>query len=73
MDPNLLLGPVEHRRERDYFCVLHLLEVRLYVVLGAIGGDDLGDTLVHSVSEKDTLYENLLFENQESFFGSEER
>ena len=55
VDPNLLLTPVEHRGEQDYFCILHLLEVRLDVVLGAIGGDDLGDTPVIPVNKEDTL------------------
>jgi hypothetical protein len=62
VDPDLLIGPVEHRVERDNLAVLHLSEVGLDVVLGSIGTDHVGDRPLVPIGEEDPLAEDLGFE-----------
>ena len=57
--PDLLLGPVEHRGERDHVAVFELAEAGFGVGLGAVGGDHLGYGPVVAVGEQDPFAEDL--------------
>ena len=59
---DLLVGPVEHRGERNNLAILHLAEVGLDGALGPVGSDDVGDWPLVVVGEEDPLAEELVFE-----------
>ena len=57
--PDLGVGPVVHRAERDHVRVFELAEAELGVGLGAVGGDDVGHRPV-AVGEQDPFAEQPL-------------
>ena len=59
MHADLLLGPVEHGRERDGFGVFKLTESGLHLGLGAVAGNYLGDGPVVVVGDQDAFAEEF--------------
>lgn len=57
--PDFLVGPVEHRGEADHLGVFELAESLLGVVLGAVGGHDLGDGPALAVGDEQAFTEQL--------------
>ena len=59
MDPDLGVGPVPHRGERDDVGVFELAEPCFGVGLGPVAGDDVGDWPVVAVGDQDPFAEQL--------------
>src|ERR1039457_3972251 len=59
---DVVLGPVEHRGERDDAGVFELPEGELGFGLGPVAGDDLGGGPVIMVGDQHVLAEELFFQ-----------
>jgi hypothetical protein len=59
VDPDLGIGPVPHRGERDDVRVFELTETGFGVGLGPVSGDDIDDRPVVAVGDQDPFAEQL--------------